>query len=148
MNDARRGKEMGIGKKKARIGKTLTWFFRLRVGESDPYFGDLVRGKERVDKFDTGADKGHVRQMFFDSRLGAAPHTSALDVDANKIAVRIDTSESHSIIALTAAEFEGDRVMVAEMVAPMALEGEALMLQIVKRDLEEVRKGKVFGEMF
>ena len=66
-------------------------FARMRVGESDPDFGDFVLAEEMLDLVDASAKEGHILQAFLVRLLQAAPDACPFDVDTNIIDLGMHT---------------------------------------------------------
>ena len=108
----------GIAVQKSWLRKPVfgAFEFDLRVGEGDPYFRHLTRGKSPFDQFDLHAQKGHIFQPLVQGRFGAAPHPGTFDVDAYEIFVRILAGQGYGIIAFAATQFQNQGIAVAKKI--------------------------------
>jgi hypothetical protein len=60
----------------------------------------------------------------------------------------MNEGKSHCVVALPAAQFQSDGIIIPEKAVPLPTECKPLLLQHLIRYLKEVRKGQVFGETF
>ena len=61
----------------------------LGVREGKPDFGDFAGTEEGVDELDAGAEEGDIAHGFLRGFLGAFPQARALDVDPDKVHLRM-----------------------------------------------------------
>ena len=97
------GKEVTIACKEVSGGKAFSDFLHLGIGESEPDFRHLSRGKEFVDKLDVGAQKAHVLQPSLFGFCGTTPHSRSLDIDTDKVLVGKETPKSYAVFTPAAA---------------------------------------------
>jgi hypothetical protein len=121
----------------------------LRVGESNPNLVNLRRREETVDKFDAGAEEGHVGEILLESLLGACPHTRTLDVNADEVPAGETLGEAYSIFALAAAKLDDDGIGIVEIIAvPLATERKFRSIDDGKRILEHIFHCAHLSEFF
>ena len=93
-----------------------------------------------VDEFYRRAQKGHIGESFLQGGFCAGPHAGALDVDADKVLVRILACQSHGILAFATAQFEDNGVVVLEKIRiPTALHRKTFLPQNGKGVLKDMR---------
>lgn len=124
-----------------------------RIGKRDPYLVHFTRSEKMIDDLDACAEESGVRDALFECIFSAFPETVAFDIHADKVSFRELPRQPDGIFAAAAGEFEGDWMVVPEMLhLPLAFQidglhtraGERRLLYIVA--LVHVREGEYFGE--
>nr|DAW15492.1 MAG TPA: hypothetical protein [Caudoviricetes sp.] len=98
----------------ARSRQPLGSLLHLGVGECYPYFGDLARSEEAVEQFYRGAQESGVGYAAVAHLCRAAPHSRALDVDSDEVAVGKAFGEADGVFPFAASELKHYGVGIAE----------------------------------
>ena len=95
--------------------QTLMHVLHLRIREGKPYLLHLIFAKETVDNLNAGTQESYIIQPFFQSLFSTCIDTSTLDINANKVDIRVNTCQTNSIFTLTTSQLKYNRVIVMEI---------------------------------
>ena len=128
--------------------ETLARVLHLGVGEGEPYLLHLIFREESVDDLNVGAKESDILQSLIEGLSGSCPHAGTLDVDTNKIDVRIALGKSHCVFTLAAPEFEYDGVIVVEiLLVPVSLHFKGNVFHYRIRVLDHVLISSHLGKL-
>ena len=102
--------ELAVTLQKKRTGQAAILALHLRVGESQPYFRNLLRSEESIYELDSGAQEGHVREIVLRGELGAFPKAGALDVHSYVVQRRLSAREVNCVLPFSATKLQHDRL--------------------------------------